>query len=305
MEGPTRARLGGPAIAVGSGISNYLGAALAVMLFETYPPVSVAWMRMVGAAIILGVVFRPHPRDFFGQVGRAAAIYGVVTVAMNMFFYEAISALPMGTAVAIEFAGPIAVAAWGSRSVRDAVAVVFAAAGVIVISGYSWSTSMLGIAFALLAGIMWGSYIVYIVVGARISRGQARRAEVGDAVGGEAASKDSQPSIGAVMAIGFAWASVVGFPIAAWQWGTAPDSDTNLLVTAVLTLGLGLLSSVIPYSLDQVVLRMSGPGYFALLQAILPVVAALIGAFALSQWLSVWEIVGIALVVLAVVLRRP
>lgn len=88
-----------------------------------------------------------------------------------------------------------------------------------------------------------------------------------------------------------------------WLW----PSTVELPAIQVLGLaaGLGLLSAAIPYSLDQVVLRMAGSAYFALLQAILPLVAAVIGALALEQWLSGAEMAGIILVVVAVALRRP
>lgn len=277
---PVREQLTAPALMVASGTSLYLGAAIAVGLFGTFPPVVVAWMRIAGAALILVAINRPRARDFIGPGARAAVIYGVVTMAMNMTFYEAIARIPMGTAVAIEFLGPIAVAAFGSRSVRDWLALLLAGSGVLVISGATWSSDAGGIMFALAAGGLWAAYIV---AGSRIA---------GDAATSRAST-----------AVGFTWAAIIGLPFMFFLWPN--DGDSNLLVTTAMVLSLGLLSAAIPYSIDQVVLRRAGNAYFAVLQAILPVVAAIIGAITLAQWLSPPELIGVALIVVAVALRRP
>ncbi|KAA8725437.1 EamA family transporter [Corynebacterium phocae] len=263
---------------VGSGISLYAGAALAVGLFEVFPPIVVAWFRVAAAGIILTVLFRPKLRAFTGKAGCAAAIYGVVTMAMNMAFYQAINEIPLGTAVAIEFMGPVAVAAWGSRNRRDFAALVLATAGVLTISGATWANNWQGIVWALAAGGLWAGYIV---AGNRISYDPATSR--------------------ASMAVGFVYAGGIGLPVAVALW---PSGYGNV-ETLGLAMGLGLLSAAIPYSLDQVVLRMAGASYFALLQAILPLVAAVVGAVALGQWLSPAELAGTCLVVVAVALRRP
>lgn len=275
-----RSRWLAPLVMVVSGASLYIGAALAVGLFEVFPPLVVAWFRIAGASVILLALHRPRLSAFLGKNGARAASYGLATLAMNMTFYEAIARLPMGTAVAIEFLGPILVAAVGSRSVRDWLALLLAGVGVLVISGAVWSDSATGLFFALAAGGFWA---LYIVVGSRIA--------------GDAGSSWSS------MTAGFTWAAVLTLPLLIWRWPENPDMGGITLIGLIA--GLGLLSAAIPYSLDQVVMRMAGPSYFALLQAILPIVAAVIGAFALGQYLSIAELVGIVLVVAAVALRRP
>lgn len=264
-----------PLVMAVAGTSLYFGAAIAVGLFEVFSPVVVAWFRVAGAAVLLAVVHRPSISAFMGRAGWRAATYGVATMVMNMAFYEAIARIPMGTAVAIEFLGPIVVAAVGSKSVRDWAALVLAGAGVLVISGAVWSDSAAGIGFALAAGTAWA---LYIVVGARIGTWDA-------------------------MTAGFSWAAVAAAPVMVWLWPDDPGLAAPSLVGLIL--GLGLLSAAIPYSLDQVVLRMAGASYFALLQAVLPIVAAVVGALVLRQWLSLPELAGIGLVVCAVALRRP
>ncbi|MEY8577395.1 EamA family transporter [Corynebacteriaceae bacterium 6-324] len=262
-----------------SGASLYAGAAIAVGLFENFSPVIVAWFRVAAAGVILLILNRPKLRAFGGVAGRNAAIYGVMTMAMNMAFYQSLNHIPMGTAVAIEFLGPVVVAAWGSRRARDWIALFFAAAGVLVISGATWSDNAVGIIWALAAGLFWAGYIV---ISSHI-----------------AADKENSR---ASMAVGFSYAGLLALPVMILIW---PD-DPGLPGITVLGLaaGLGLLSAAIPYSLDQVVLRMAGSSYFALLQAILPVVAAVVGALALGQWLTTAEIIGIVLIIIAVGMRR-
>lgn len=265
-----------------SGASLYAGAALAVGLFDALPPALVAWLRISAAALLLLALRRPAPRDFVGRAGAHAAVFGLMTMGMNMAFYLAIASIPLGTAVAVEFLGPVAIAALGSRSARDWAALALAAAGVLVISGATWSGHGSGILWALAAGALWAGYIV---TGSRIASGGASRSAT---------------------AVGFAWAALLAAPavLALWPRGVV-GAEIAPAQFALLWLGLGLLSAAIPYSLDQVVMRMAGASRFALLQAILPLAATLIGAVALGQMLSAAEAAGIALIVAAVALRRP
>ncbi|WP_291314372.1 EamA family transporter [Corynebacterium sp. UBA2622] len=272
-----------PGLMVVSGVSLYAGAAIAVGLFDAFPPALVAWMRISAAAVILLALHRPSPRAFVGRAGAAALVYGLMTMSMNMTFYVAIDQIPLGTAVAVEFLGPVAVAALGSRSVRDWAALALAAAGVLVISGATWAQDGAGILWALAAGALWAGYIL---VGSRIA------ADAG-------ASRSS-------MAVGFAWAALLAAPVMVAIWpGGAPAHALGLGRFALLWLGLGIFSAALPYSLDQVVMRLAGASHFALLQAILPLVAALVGAVLLGQWLSVPELLGIVAIVAAVALRAP
>lgn len=269
-----------PVIMAVSGVSLYVGAALAVGLFDQFPPVVGAWFRVATAGLILWVFFRPSLRSFTGRPALAATIFGLATMAMNMTFYQAIHSIPLGTAVAIEFIGPVIVAAWGSRLVRDWIALGLAIVGVAVISGATWASSATGILWALGAGVFWAGYIL---AGSRIS----------------ANSTTSRASL----VVGFIYAGLIGLPLAFYLWPTSLDMAAPTVIG--LAAGLGLLSAAIPYSLDQVVLRLAGPSYFAILQAILPLVAALVGAIALQQWLSLSELLGIVLVMCAIVLRNP
>src|SRR5699024_5279811 len=132
---------------------------------------------------------------------------------------------------------------------------------------------------ALAAGLFWAGYII---ISSHIA----------------ADRENSRQS----MAVGFSYAGLLALPIMWLMWPQDPGIPG--LTILGLAAGLGLLSAAIPYGLDQVVMRMAGPSLFALLQAILPVVAAIIGAIALGQWLTVAAIVGILLLMVAVARRR-
>ncbi|MYL09673.1 MAG: EamA family transporter [Acidimicrobiia bacterium] len=196
--------------------------------------------------------------------------------AMNLSIYLSIDELPLGNAVAIEFTGPILVAAAFTRTLRSGTALLLAAGGVVVLAGVEAEGTMRGVGFALLAGMFWAGYIV---LGHRVARGPA-------AVDG----------LGLGMLAGAAAISGFGAP----ELGPAFDTPKVLLLALVT----GLLSNVVPYWIDQVVMRRITQHRFALLQALLPVTAVLVGLVVLIQVPSVREMLGIALVIAAILLSR-
>lgn len=267
-------RVPAPLLFVTGGLSMYIGAAVAVWLFAEINPASVAWLRQLGAALVLLAWRRPGRHAWRGRVFRLAAMFGLVTAGMNVVFYEAIARLPLGTAVALEFAGPVLVAAFGSRTRRDGAALLLVMCGVLLIADVQWSGSTLGVLFALAAALLWAGYIL---LGKRV-------ADVGLGVDG--------------LAVGFAVATVLFVPLAL---GTGPAwRSPELLLMGV---GVGVLATVVPYVLDQVVLRRLGQASFALLLSLLPVTATLIGLVVLRQVPSVPEALGIAAVVVGLTLR--
>jgi inner membrane transporter RhtA len=266
-----------PILFVLSGISLYAGAAIAVQLFAVAAPSGVAWLRCLGAAVVLLAWRRPGRAAWRGRRLLLASAFGLVAAGMNVLFYEAIARLPLGTAVAIEFAGPVLVAALGSRTRRDIFALVLATAGVLCIADVRLSGSALGVVFALAAAAAWAGYIV---LGKRVALGAA----VGSGI-------DS-------LAIGVAVATVLLSPLAL-STGTVWGSPRLLL----LGIGVGVLSSVVPYGLDQVVLRRVGRAQFALVLALLPVAAGVTGFVLLAQVPSLPEALGTLAVVAGVALR--
>ncbi|MGH3449688.1 MAG: EamA family transporter [Haloechinothrix sp.] len=255
----------------------YVGAAMAVWLFDDASPAGVAWLRCLGAAVVLLAWRRPGRAAWRGRALMLAGAFGIVTASMNVLFYEAIARLPLGTAVALEFVGPVAVAAIGSRGRRDIAALVMVALGVLLIADVQLSGEPIGVLFALLAAAAWAGYIV---------------------LGKRVALADTGVSGFDSLAVGFAVATVALCPLALGTggvWG-AP----NLLLLGV---GVGVLSTVVPYTLDQFVLRRVGRASFALLLALLPVAATVIGFTVLAQVPSAMEGVGILAVVAGVALR--
>ncbi len=266
-----------PLFFVAGAISQYLGAAIGVFLFETTNPATVAWLRAAGAATVLLAWRRPWRTRWTGRAVAAAAAFGLVTLAMNVAFYEAIARIPLGTAVAIEFAGPVAVATVGSRRARDVLGAVLVAAGVYLLAGVETDVDGAGVGFALLAAALWAGYIL---LGKRVA----------DAGGG----LDS-------LAVGMALASLMLAPL---LLGLQFAADASVFAdprTWLLGVGIGVLSSAIPYALDQRVLARVGRERFALLLALLPATAAVVGAVVLAQRPTVGEVAGIALVMLALV----
>lgn len=256
------------------GISQYLGAAIAIGLFDQMSPGGVALFRVLAAALILIGFNRSWRRSWTKRNFVWAGAFGAALALMNLFIYLAMDRLPLGNAVAIEFLGPIAVAAIGTRTLRSASALFLAALGVLVLAGVQGDGTILGVIFALLAGTMWAAYIV---LGHRVAKD-------GLAVDG----------LGVGMLIG----AVVICPVGLSQANIA-FSDLKLLALAA---GAGVLSNVIPYGIDQFVMRSITRARFAFLQALLPVTASVVGFLSLSQSPSWLETLGITSVILAIVI---
>ena len=260
-------------------VSQYLGAAVGVFLFETTEPATVAWLRSAAAALVLLAWRRPWRRAWTWRTAGAAAAFGLVTVGMNVAFYEAIARIPLGTAVAVEFVGPVAVATLGSRRARDVAAVALVVTGVVLLAGVQTDVDPVGLLFALLAAALWAGYIL-----------------VGKSVADAGAGLDS-------LAVGMAVAALLSSPLLVGvQLGTDASAFGDAR-TWVFGMGVGVLSSVIPYALDQPVLATIGRARFALLLALLPATAAVVGAAVLAQYPTPVELAGIALVMLALIVN--
>jgi inner membrane transporter RhtA len=271
------ARLPPQSLFVLGAISQYLGSAFAVLLFASVPAAGVAWLRVVAAAGVLVIWRRPwRTRWSRARLGLVAA-FGIAVGLMNLCFYLAIDRLPLGTAVAIEFCGPIAVAALGSRTRRDAAALALAITGVLALADVHLAGSPGGLALAVAAGAFWSAYIV---LGHRIAGDAGIRPQDGLALG---------------MAIGALGLAPVLVSSAVPALVSPPLLAACLLV--------GVAASVLPYALEQIAMRRLPRARFALLLALLPATAAIVGAAVLGQVPGVVEGAGIALVVAAASLR--
>jgi inner membrane transporter RhtA len=270
-------RLPPQALFVLGAISQYVGAALAVLLFASVPAAGVAWLRVVAAAAVLVAWRRPWRTRWTAARLRLVTAFGLALALMNLAFYLAIDRLPLGTAVAIEFCGPIAVVALGSRTRRDLAALALALAGVLALADVHIAGSPVGFALAAGAGVFWAGYIV---LGHRVAADSQIRPQDGLALAM------------AIGAVGLAPA-LVGSAV--------PALVSPALLAACLAVGVA--SSVVPYALEQIAMRRLPRARFALLLALLPATAAIVGAIVLGQIPGLVEAAGIALVVLAASLR--
>jgi inner membrane transporter RhtA len=286
------ARVPAPALFLVSGLAQYGGAALAVALFAVIASPTVAWLRIAVAALVLLAWRRPWRARWTRGDLVAAATFGVVLAAMNVSFYVAIDVLPLGTAVAIEFLGPVAVAAVTGRTWRERLGIVVAAAGVVALAGVELRAGGDDAVRGLVAiGVAAACWAGYILLGRRVAQGA--RGEVASDAAGRA-----RPDGITSLAVGMTAGALVGAPFLA---GAAEPvlHDAGL---ALAVLGIAVLSSVVPYAIEQVVLRRVTAATFAVLLAMLPATAAVVGAVALRQLPHGWEVVGLACVSAAIVL---
>ena len=264
--------MGAAGLVVVSSLSAQVGAAYAFGLFRLTSPTMAAWLRnLVGAAVLVGLMLAR--RGSWRRLNiRAAVAMGVILGGMNATFYEGLLRLPLGDGVAIEFTGPILVAALSARSRRHLVWVALAAAGVLAISRPGPAhLNYLGMLFMLMAATFWG---VYILVGRRIATG-TRTAD----------------TLAMAMACSALFLTIPAFYRSA---GTLADP---------LVLGLGVLvgvvSSAIPYSIELVAMGRVPPAIFGVLLSLQPLSAALVGLVLLRQGVSPLELAGFLLVVTA------
>jgi len=256
-----------------SAVAQYLGAAIAVRLFDDIDPATVAWLRVLFAGAII-MAFQWHhlkPRWTRREI-QIAALFGVITALMNMFFYMAIDRLPLGKGVTIEFIGPIAVAALQTRSLRNTIALLLAGTGVVVLGGVEIGNEPLGLVFILLASLFWAGYIV---IGSRVALAHRGIAGLG---------------------IGLLIGGLVITPYAANDAGTAFSTPHILLACALI----GLLANAIGYGIDQTTMRKIPIRRFSVMAALLPVVAGLVGFIFLDQTPTAIDLLGMTLVLIGV-----
>jgi inner membrane transporter RhtA len=253
--------------------SVQFGAAFAKTLFDEIGAGGTVFIRTLVAAIVLVLLLRPrlagHDR---GELGLAL-VFGLVLAAMNFCFYSSIERIPLGIAVTFEFVGPLGVAVFGSRRPLDLLWVALAATGILLLSdlGSGGGLDRLGVALALLAGVLWAAYILLSARMGRVFPG------------------------GAGLALAMVVATIPLAPV-----GIA-DGGSQLLVPEVLAAGVavGLLGSAIPYALELEALRTMPVGVFGVLMSLEPAVAALAGFVVLDEGLVTREVVAIGLVVAA------
>ena len=238
--------------------SVQIGAAIAKHLFPLVPPTAMVWLRLATSSVVFLLVARPRVRGRTRTDWLVALAFGVSLLTMNWAIYQSFARIPLGVAVTIEFLGPLTVAVAGSRRLLDLVWVVLAAAGVALLGLTPGSLNLAGVLFALLAGAGWACYIL-------MSAQTGRR-----------------------------WPGLQGLTVASLVGGIllAPPAilaaGSKLLRPEVLLFGIavGLLSSVIPYSLELNALRRIPPKLFGILMSLEPAAAALAAMVLLREFLN-------------------
>jgi inner membrane transporter RhtA len=266
----SRARAG-TLMAVGSMTCVQIGLALSVHLFDQVGPLGAAWLRLAWAGVILAAWVRPRPWRFQRRTLLAAIALGVVTAGVTMLFMASVARLPLGTASALEFLGPLSVAVARSRGGRMLLWPAFAAVGVLLLTRpWQGGADLVGVAFALGAAVCWACYILLT---------QA----VGDELAGLQGLAVSLPVAGVV-------ATLVAGP------AVIPILTPQLLVEG---LGLALLLPVVPFSLEMYALRRLSTAAFGTLMSLEPAIALIAGLLLLHQRPGAWSLAGIAFVVAA------
>lgn len=257
-------------LVLGGIVSVQLGASIAKRLFPQVGPAGAVFLRLAVGALVLFAVARPTRDVVRGQL-RLALAFGTVLALMNLSFYASLTRIPLGAAVTIEFLGPLVLAVVTSRRRSDVAWAVLAGVGVAAVSWEGGGTDVVGVGLALFAGAGW---VGYIVLSQRLGAAAPGLAGLAVAVAG-----------GAVVAL---LPGVV-------------QGGAGLLAPGVLLLGIGVgvLSSAVPYALEFLALRRLPASTFGILMSLEPAVAATIGLLLLGEGLRPAQVVGIGLVCVA------
>ncbi|MFD4376569.1 DMT family transporter [Streptomyces sp. NPDC058486] len=269
---PAPRRFGPVALVVAGGLSVQFGSAVAVLLMPRAGALGVVTLRLVLAALVLLLICRPKVRGYSRADWGTVVAFGTAMAGMNILFYQSIDRIPLGAAVTLEVLGPLALSVIASRRLVNLLWAGLAFGGVVLLGGGGFDgLDPLGAGFALAAGAMWAAYIVF-------SARTGRRFPQADG-----------------LALAMAFGAVLSLP-----FGIVEAGD-RLLVPTTIALGLGvaLLSSVLPYTLELLALRRLPAPTFAVLMSLEPAIAATAGFLVLHQALSVTDGLAIALVIAA------
>jgi len=261
-----------PVVVLLSIISVQLGAALAKGLFQTIGSGGTVFLRVGFAAIALLLAWRPRLREYSRADYTLIILFGLTIAGMNAAFYAAIARIPLGIAVTLEFVGPLGVSVFASRRRGDLLWAGLAAAGVVLLAPFgNTMIDPLGVGLALLAGGCWATYILLNV-------------RIGRAFPG-----------GTGLALSMSVAALVLIPLGVWNGGV------TLLSPKVLLLGVGvaILSTIIPFSLELEALRRLPARVFGVLMSLEPAVAALVGFVVLREVTGLRALVALALIMVA------
>jgi inner membrane transporter RhtA len=249
------------------------GASLAKTLFPLVGAQGTTTLRLIFASLLLLVILRPWRAQLTAKSLRTVIIYGIALGGMNFLFYMSLRTVPLGIAVALEFTGPLTVALLSSRRALDFVWIALAVTGLLLLiptGDASASIDLMGVGYALAAGVCWALYILF----------------------GQKAGNDNGIQ---TAALGVLIAAIFIAPIGIVHAGSA------LLNPALLTtaLGVAILSTALPYSLEMIALTRLPARTFGTLASIEPAFGALSGLLFLHENLSLMQWLAIASIILA------
>ena len=260
---------GGALMAAASMSCVQLGLALSVRLFDQLGPLGVAGLRLAWAGVLLVVLIRPRLRDFTSKDLLACSLLGAVTAGMMLLFMLAVARIPLGTASALEFLGPLAVSLYGPGGGHRRWAAPAAVGVVLLTEPWQGGINPVGLTFALAAGACWGSYILLTQ-------------HVGDRVTGLTG-----------LAVSIPVAGVIGMLAA------APSLSRLTWQLLGIMLALAALHPVVTFSLELQALRRLTASAFGTLMSLEPAIALLAGLLVLRQVPRAPAAAGIILVVIA------
>lgn len=258
-------------LAVAAMFCVQLGSALSLPLISQVGPAGTAWLRLTAGALIFLMLARPALRSIQRRDIPALVALGMTTGLMTCLFLAAIERIPLGTSVAIEFLGPLSVAALRSHNRRALIWPAVALAGVLLLTEpWHGAVNLAGIGFAAGSAVGWALYILLTQ-------------HIGDRFSGLDGLSLTTP-------IAAATAAVVG----------VPQAFGHITVgVAVSAIGLAVLLPVLPFALEMTALRHMKPAAFGTLMALEPAIGVVLGLIVLHQHPSPLQLAGIALVVLA------
>jgi inner membrane transporter RhtA len=259
-------------MAIGSMFSVQLGAALAVPVMTAIGPATTTALRLFWSGILLALFVRPRFSRMTPYQWLAGASLGVVIATMTVCYFVAISRIPMGPATAIEFLGPLGVALIGARKLIHLVLAIVAGIGVFLLTRENarWSVDVLGVGFAAAAALGWAAYILLMKrVGAAFPGLQG-------------------------LSIALLVAAIAAVPVS-----FVARPDVLAVAPLVSTIGLAVLTPLLPYALEMMALRKMSTRAFGIFMSMEPAISAVLGYVILAQRLSLRQISGIGCVVLA------
>jgi inner membrane transporter RhtA len=263
-----------------SAVFHYLGPSLAVLLFAHVDVLGVAWLRIASAAVVLGLWRRPW--RLVSRIDPAQRwvllALGMVLAAMNALFYLAVDRLPLATVGAVEFLGTIVLAAVGTRTQRNLLALLITVGGVVALTEVRLGGEAIGFLFAFGNCAL---FMLYVMLGHRTAHD------------GSASGIDQ-------LAAAMLFAAVVATPFGLVQ--ALPVFAHPLWLA--WGVGVGVCSSVIPYVADQLAMARLPRAAFALMLALLPAAATVLGLVVLRQVPTLTDLLGIGLVITGVAVRR-